>query len=107
MPVSDLLILALAAWRLSRLLAFEDGPAQMLARLRYAVGVRYDAHSQAYAVTEAAKLVLCYYCSSVWIGAGFTLIYLFLPVPALVLALPFALSGATIICESVIQNLNN
>ena len=43
-----IVILALAAWRVSSMLATEDGPFQIFERMRVRMGIRYDAHSQPY-----------------------------------------------------------
>ena len=60
-----LLILTLATWRIASLLAIEDGPDQIFARLRHWAGVRYDQHNQPYGENELAKGLLCLWCNSV------------------------------------------
>jgi hypothetical protein len=40
MSLSDVIILALAAWRVASLLVNEDGPGAVFSRLRYAAGIR-------------------------------------------------------------------
>lgn len=79
MPFTTLLLLTLATWRMTHLLVYEDGPWHLVARLRYALGVRYDAHSHAYADTMFGKLLLCVWCASLWVGVALTLLYLLLP----------------------------
>jgi Protein of unknown function (DUF1360) len=54
-------IAALAVWRLSHLLAAEDGPWDVIARLRRSLGT-----------TNWGKLMDCFYCLSVWISIPFT-----------------------------------
>jgi len=51
---------SLAVWRLTHLLNAEDGPWQMLARLRRLVGVGFW-----------GDLMDCFYCLSLWIAAPF------------------------------------
>jgi hypothetical protein len=83
-----LLIGALAVWRATHLLAAEDGPWQLLARLRRWAGERL-----------AGQLLECFYCLSLWIAA---------PVACLIgvgwterALLWLALSGAAILAERV------
>ena len=51
---------ALAVWRLTHLLNAEDGPWQILARLRSAVGAGFW-----------GSLMDCFYCLSLWTAAPF------------------------------------
>lgn len=57
----DLLILALASWRLASLLVQEAGPLDVFARFR--------AHS------TLAGLLDCVWCASVWTAAGMLLLW--------------------------------
>jgi hypothetical protein len=52
---------ALAVWRLSHLLAAEDGPWNMITRLRRRLGT-----------TQWGRLMDCFYCLSIWISIPFT-----------------------------------
>jgi len=98
-PLSDLLILALAVWRVSSLLVREDGPWALLARLRYHAGVRYDESSLPYGDGVLGDLFICTWCMSVWIGLVTAVLYLVWPAPTLMAALPLALSAAAIIVD--------
>lgn len=91
----DLVILALATWRMSHLLAFEDGPWHLFERLRYLSGVRYDAESRQIATTHLAEGVLCTWCNSVWFGMLWAALYTVTPW-AIYTALPLALSALSI-----------
>lgn len=95
----SLLVLTLAVWRLSSLLAIEDGPYQMFTKLRHKAGVRYDQYSNPYGETELAKGILCIWCVSVWVGFGFALLYVLAEALALLIALPLALSAGAIMWE--------
>ena len=53
-------VAALAVWRLSHLLAAEDGPWDVIVRLRRGLGT-----------TNWGKLMDCFYCLSVWISIPF------------------------------------
>jgi hypothetical protein len=52
------IVAVLATWRVTHLLASEDGPADIVVRLRARLG-----HGQ------AGKLMDCFYCLSLWIAA--------------------------------------
>lgn len=94
-----LLILALATWRLSSLLACEDGPADILVKLRLRLGVKYDKESKPYGTNGLAKGIICVWCSSIWIGAAWALLWYAWPQSAPWLALPFALSAGAALVE--------
>jgi hypothetical protein len=64
MSISVRFILAvLATWRVTHLLASEDGPADLLFRLRARLGSSF-----------AGKLMDCFYCLSLWVAAPFALL---------------------------------
>lgn len=94
----ELVVLALATWRLTSLLVWEDGPFEVFARLRHLLGVRYDETNQPYGANWFAKGVVCPACASVWFGAFWCIIYL-LWHSAWYIALPFALSAGAIAVE--------
>lgn len=50
----------MAAWRLTHLLALEDGPAGVIAKLRVRVGSG-----------PVGELMDCFDCLSLWVAAGF------------------------------------
>ncbi len=55
-----LVLAVLAAWRVTHLLAAEDGPGEVVARLRARLGAGF-----------LGKLMDCFYCLSVWVAAPF------------------------------------
>ena len=64
MPDSIRLVLAaLAAWRVTHLIAEEDGPADAVLRVRVALGDGF-----------AGKLMDCFYCLSIWVAAPLSVI---------------------------------
>lgn len=97
-------ILGLACWRLSSLLVDEDGPWDMFARLRYKLGVRYDERSVAFGSTMLSNLLLCIWCSSVWVAGSIFLAYLIFPQATLCLMTPLALSALAILVSKVVNN---
>lgn len=69
--MKDALILImgiLATWRLTYMLMKEEGPYDMLEKLRDKLGIRYDLKSNAYSESSIGRLFLCYYCLSIWCG---------------------------------------
>jgi hypothetical protein len=58
--LGDLCVASVATWRLTRLLAREDGPWASIARLRELAGN-----------TEAGALLDCFACLSLWVAVPF------------------------------------
>jgi hypothetical protein len=100
----DFLVLSLATWRLSSLIATpgDDGPWEMFLRIRKFVGVKHDEQTGLYYGTnEFAKGIMCLWCVSVWVGLGLAVLYFFFREPVVLCSLPFALSGAAVIVERI------
>ena len=102
MPLIDVLLLVGATWRLSALLAYEDGPGRVFARVRERLGVAYDPHGLPYGTNWLAKGVVCPWCNSVWFGAFWAVAYWLLP-GVVWLALPLALSAGAIIVQELVD----
>jgi len=77
MTLSTFFYLSLAAWRLASLIANEDGPWMMFRRLRKRAEQLCNKYRfcREFGIHE---LVTCEWCNSVWIGAGLTVLYLWL-----------------------------
>ena len=58
-----IIVAALAVWRTTHLLALEDGPGALAARLRSALGTGFW-----------ASLSACFYCLSLWVALPFALV---------------------------------
>ncbi len=58
MPFYWLLLAMLSAWRITHLLQAEDGPWELMARLRRRAGAR-----------SWGRLLDCFYCLSLWVAA--------------------------------------
>lgn len=97
MSLIELIVLTLATWRLSSLLANESGPGGMLERLRRVLGVCTNDLGERTGKNALADEVLCQWCNSIWIGALWMGFYLWAPRAAFYAALPFALSTGTIL----------
>jgi len=82
------LLAALAVWRLTHLFAKEDGPWDMMVRLRRSLGAGF-----------LGRLLGCFYCLSVWIAAPFTFFLEGTVMERVVIWL--ALSGAVSLLERV------
>jgi len=91
----DLLILGLAAFRLSSLFANEHGPFDLFGRVRRWAVARYDKQSREVPTTELSRGLMCVWCNSVWFGIALALIYM-LWQPVIWLCLPFAISSIAI-----------
>jgi hypothetical protein len=83
----------LASWRVTHLLANEDGPADLIVKLRAALGDSFT-----------GKLMDCFNCLSLWIAAPAAL--LVTRAPLLWLFVWLAISGAACLLESAIRQLS-
>jgi len=97
----DFLILTLTVYRLTLLLVEEDGPLNLLSRLRVWAGVKVDGYGERYADSTLGSLLICRWCCSLWLAAGVFGLFYFWP-PAVLLYTPFALSGAVILLSEVV-----
>lgn len=97
MNLPNLLILILACYRLSSLIASEAGPGQILVRFRHFCGVRYDELSRPFGINGLAEGLLCTWCNSIWIGLILAGLYFWQPTLTLGLCLPLALSAGAIL----------
>ncbi len=97
----NLLIAALATWRLTTLLVNEDGPLDMLVKFRSFIGIEWDAQSEPYGTNFIAEAFTCVWCLSIWIGA---VVAIFIaPTIAWYPVYALALSAAAIIIEETIN----
>ena len=85
----ELIILALACWRLSNLLVAEEGPWNVLGRIR---GRLID-QDKLETPGSLSKGLSCPYCVQVWLALAVTPLYLFWPSWTLLGAFPLALAG--------------
>jgi hypothetical protein len=100
MSLFDLIVLALATYRLSSLLVDEEGPWELFERLRALAGMRYDALSRRYGTNQLSQALTCVWCTSVWVGGALALAYYVLGVTLIWLALPFALSAVACLLDA-------
>lgn len=83
---AEYLILVVAVWRLTHLICSEDGPFDLIFRLRKLAGNSFF-----------GKLMDCFYCLSIWTGLALAL-YAGKGIPEVIL-LTFFNSGAAILIE--------
>lgn len=103
----ELVVIALAVWRISNLLSDTDqtGPFNILTWIRIKAGMKYDMYSQPTTIPGSfADMLMCVYCNSVWIGLIFTLLYLYNQEVTFFVSLPFALSAVAIIIQEGINH---
>jgi hypothetical protein len=81
----------LATWRVTHLLANEDGPADLVVRLRAALGDSF-----------AGKMMDCFNCLSLWVAAPVALVVTQRPLDLVLTWL--ALSGAACLLERLGRN---
>ncbi len=93
------LILALATWRITSLLVNEYGPFNLLERMRYWLGVRYDEDLRRIGTNVVAEAFTCVWCLSVWVGLVLSVALYAMPVLSVWLLLPFALSAGAIVID--------
>jgi hypothetical protein len=107
MTLIDFIILSLAAWRIANLIAddSEDGPFDILHKIRYFLGIRYDERGRMLSVDEPpiyrelGRAVSCMWCLSLWIGLFVALV----PHQYRMVFLPFSLSAAALIINKTVK----
>ena len=99
----ELLIIALATWRLSSLIVNEYGPWDLFERIRHLLGVRYDELSNPVGTNMVSRAITCVWCSSVWVAFFMTLLWHFNESLAFWISLPFALSAVAIIVQKYLE----
>lgn len=82
----------------------EDGPWKMFRRLRELAEQLCNKYRfcREFGIHE---LITCEWCNSVWIGAGLTLLYLWVGEAILYLAIPLALSTVVIVIKYIVHVL--
>jgi hypothetical protein len=92
---------------------WEAGPGNILTKLRKAAGlIHTEAGAPVKIPGSLAEGMMCEFCNSIWIGLVLTLIYMFFKLvqgaygfPAIVLFLPFALSGGSVLLVQLFDRL--
>lgn len=94
------LIMALATWRISAMLSYEDGPGFIFKKLRQALGFLYYDNDDTVVEPDTflGSLFGCVWCLTVWIGIVIWISYILWP-DVIYPLVPFALSAGAIIVE--------
>jgi hypothetical protein len=102
MDITTFLILSLANWRISSMLSNPDehGLYEIFDRFRYWIGIRQIMGTEREGQNEIAKLFMCLWCLSIWIGIIQTILWLTIPVYTTWIMIPFALSAVVILFEA-------
>jgi len=103
--LAEFLILAFATWRITNLLVDDNevGPYQILPWLRDKLGVYYDEKNRKLGRNELGNMLLCPWCTSIWVGAIIALGYIVFPQLTLALTLLFALSGMSLLIRAAMH----
>lgn len=104
MSLTEFLIVGLAVWRISSLLVHEDGPFDLLGKMRHSAGVRYDEHSERYGQNELANMLNCVWCTSFWVALIVVGLYWLVPTTTVVACSLFACSAVAVIVESFVDH---
>lgn len=72
-----IVILGLAIWRMSSLVAREEGPGDFFLHMRRLNGVYYGQDGEVIARGQLAKLITCVWCQSVWWSAIASALYVY------------------------------
>jgi hypothetical protein len=91
--VTEFIIAALAIWRVSRIVAAEDGPFDLLAKARARLRVNEQA-------TWWQRGATCIACTSFWLGLGFAFSMMGFTFGALVYGLALS-AAATVLMRKV------
>ena len=105
----ELLIGGLAVWRVSALIAYERGPFAIFTRIRIAAGINHfddgtpitDGPTVRGIHGEFAKLFMCVWCLSPWIGLVWFGSFALWPAVTMVASSVLALSSLAILVERV------
>ena len=105
MNIVELLILVLATWRITNLIVddSEEGPWGILNRIRYLAGYRYDKQSRPASTNIISSAMLCFWCSSFWVGFILLLISLLPYWIGYYILVPFALSAGALLVKKQIR----
>ena len=105
MNIVELLILVLATWRITNLIVddSEAGPWDILNRIRYLAGYRYDEMNRPASTNIVSSAMLCFWCLSFWVGFILLLVSLLPYWIGYYILLPFALSAGALLVKKQIR----
>lgn len=105
MKIEELVIFGLTVWRISSLFVNERGPFNVFVKIRELSGLMHDERGEVYMIPDTllAGILSCVWCCSIWIGIGWAVFWIFFPILALKIAVPFAFSAVAILLETMIR----
>ena len=101
------MILSFASWRIASLLMYERGPFDIILKFREGLLIGHDEDGDivSYPDTFFGNVFQCMYCFSVWVGIAMTLLVTLIPMKySFIFLLPFALSAAMVLIDTVDKN---
>ena len=106
MAILEFTLIALAAWNISSLLVQEEGPFNILGKMRYFAGVDvgpdmqlYKRHGIGTFRDGMAGVFLCIWCMSRWVAAILVVLYMLFPTPVMILCAILAVSTGAILVD--------
>lgn len=109
MNIEHLFVLALATWRISNLLVNEAGPFDVFEWLRAEFGIRWDIDKEEHFVLPVkdnviGRILLCVYCTSMWVALFVWACFRLAPNIAFILALILAMSAITCLIDRYMES---
>jgi hypothetical protein len=98
----DLTVAAIATWRITHMLLYENGPFRLFRKLRERFGVVYADADSSEVVSFQYEITTCPWCLSVWVAAAVTLLQL-LSSKVQWLWLPFTYSAAAVAINRLME----
>lgn len=71
-----LVFFVLLTWRITVLLTYDLGPADVLVKFRDKIGIYWDEHNERQGRNWIARMLNCHYCASLWVGWFIALLWL-------------------------------
>ena len=100
----DIILLGLATWRISSIIANEDGPYEVFSRFRVWAGEYWNYTTNAReATTPWGKGIICLFCTSVWIGILLSILYIIDIRISIYISIPFALSSIAVVVNKFVD----
>lgn len=93
--------MALATFRISHLVADEDGPWGLFEWIRGKIGVRRDEKGEPYGTNNFAVGLVCQWCNSIWIGVVLMLLYIYTKQITVWVCFPLALSAVALTISEI------
>lgn len=95
MPLIEAIIIGLAAWRVTALMAYERGPADVFLRFRECLGFEHGDDGEPNVWPEDWRLIFgCTWCLGLWVALASWAVWEYLgPAPIVVLAAAAVLVG--------------